>query len=121
MPCATYYPILAPVGAVFKAINNHKGDKHHYTKASMDNKFMLKYATEDESKLAIKKLVTTNPLMQGALIMGRFKKSVYYLDKGTIRPIGGMDVFNAMNLSLTDITHYSDFVIEQLPVGPQLG
>jgi mannosyltransferase OCH1-like enzyme len=109
-------------GAVFKAINTHKNDKNHYTKVSVyEHHFLLQYATEQESILAINNTIVNNVAMQGTLIMGRHKKSVYYLDNGVRRPIGGLEIFYAMNFSLTNVVHYSDFVIANIPLGEKLG
>ena len=48
----------------------------------------------------------------------RFKKSVYALQNGFRRPFGGMDVLLALNYSLKQVVHVSNFVISHIPEGP---
>lgn len=105
-------------GGVFKAINNVKGDKTHYTQVTSE-KFLQKYAPESETTAAIKAFIHSKS-MAGALIMGRYKKSVYALIDGVRHPFGGMDVLLAYNYSLSQVIHLSDFVIDQVPLGNAL-
>lgn len=105
-------------GGVFKAINNVKGDKTHYTQVSHQN-FLQTYAPEEEQLLAIQAF-THSRSMRGTLIMGRYKKSVYALVEGVRRPFNGMDVLLAYNYSLDQVIHLSDFVISHIPLGDSL-
>jgi hypothetical protein len=104
-------------GGVFKAINTVSHDENHYTKVAIEHPFLSQYAPENQSVEAIRKFVFDKQ-MKGLLIMGRYKKSVYALDKGARRPFGGMDVLLKLNYSLTQVVHLSDFVISQIPLGP---
>jgi len=94
-------------------------DKNHYTKVAVtDHAFLSHYSPENESIAAIHRFVNETEAMGGLLIMGRFKKSVYALQKGFRRPFGGMDVLLALNYSLNQVVHVSDFVISHIPEGP---
>lgn len=105
-------------GGIFKAINNVKGDKTHYTQV-VNEKFLQKYAPESETLLAIKAFIHSKS-MKGALVMGRYKKSVYALIDGVRRPFNGMDVLLAYNYSLSQVIHLSDIVIAHIPLGEAL-
>lgn len=99
-------------------INTVAYDKNHYTKVTIsEHAFLLHYAPENETLKAVKTFVNETEKL-GLLVMGRYKKSVYALQKGVRRPFGGMDVLMALNYSLTQVVHMSDFVIESIPLGP---
>lgn len=107
-------------GGLFKVVNKVAGDKRHYTQVSNhEYRFLINYAPEKEAIEAIQKFVTDKD-MEGSLIMGRHKKSVYVLNNGLRRPIGGMDIFLAFNYSLKNVIHLSDFVISQIPLGESM-
>jgi hypothetical protein len=105
-------------GALFKVINSNS-DKSHYTHAKDGSKFLTQYANEDVVVSAVKDFVHGRE-MEGQVIMGRSKRDVYYLEKGIKRPIGGMDIFEAYNLSLVHVIHLSDLVMSLIPEGPEL-
>jgi hypothetical protein len=105
-------------GALFKVINSN-ADTDHYTKVKDSNSFLSHQASQDVIISATKAFVSSAE-MEGQVVMGRSKRNVYYLEKGTKRPVGGMDVFNAYNFSLVHIIHLSDFVMSLLPEGPEL-
>lgn len=108
-------------GGVFKVINTVKNDNNHYTKITVaDHSFLLRYAPENATIAAIRQFVNETEKMGNLLIMGRYKKSVYALQNGFRRPFGGMDVLLALNYSLNQVVHLSDFVISQIPLGPSM-
>jgi hypothetical protein len=106
-------------GGKFKAINTHKGDSGHFTHAGDHHRFLERYAPEGETAVLVQEMMNSTE-MQGSLIMGRRYRSVYYLQNGFKRPVGGMDVFEAKNWSLSDIIYFSDHVISIIPTGPNL-
>ena len=82
-------------------------DPNHYTniKATRDKpmpRFLRTYAPPEESKTAIVSF-SKSPEMEGALIKGKSARSIYFLDKGVRRPVGGMDIMEARNFTLAQV------------------
>lgn len=108
-------------GGRFKVINTVKSDGDHYTKVEKHHhRFLIHYAPENVTVAAIQEFARSEE-MNGKLVMGRYKKSVYYLDNGVRRQFNGMDVLMAWNFSLSQVTHLSDFVVNHIPLGEEMG
>lgn len=108
-------------GGVFKAINNAKEDKDHYTQIHPRDSpsFLTEYAPKETQAKAILAFANDRE-NEGVLIKGVTERSVFVLENGKRRQVGGMDIFLARNWSLDQIIHASDFVIETIPKGEPL-
>ena len=108
-------------GGVFKAINNAKEDKDHYTQIHPRDSpsFLNGYAPKDVQAAAILAFANDKE-NEGVLIKGVSERSVFVLENGHRRQVGGMDIFLARNWTLDQIIHASDFVIETIPKGAPL-
>ena len=65
-------------------------------------RFLRTYAPPEESKTAIVSF-SKSPEMEGALIKGKSARSIYFLDKGVRRAVGGMDIMEARNFTLAQV------------------